>query len=187
MKLNWPDLTFDPINLWNVPYTRIYEMRPSKHEMWLNICKQLATQSTCVRKGVGCVLLDKYGHVLSTGWNGVAAGRPHCNDQVILELYHSGQQSSEEYYPNACEGAKYDSGEGLGKCRAVHAEQNALLQCPDINAVHTCYTTASPCAEQCTKLLLNTSCQRIIFLEEYSKSGKEMWLEAGREWIHYNG
>jgi dCMP deaminase len=90
-------------------------------------------------------------------------------------------------HPNACEGAKYDSGEGLGKCQAIHAEQNALLQCPDIMKIHTCYTTSSPCNEQCIKLLLNTSCQRIVFLEEYSKSGREAWLNAGREWVHHNG
>jgi dCMP deaminase len=160
-------------------------MRPSKDEVWLNICKELARQTTCVRKGVGCVLLDANGHVLSTGYNGVAAGLPHCNELVLLDLTHSGRQSSREEYPHACEGAKYDSGEGLGKCQAIHAEQNALLQCPDIMKIHTCYTTSSPCNEQCIKLLLNTSCQRIVFLEEYSKSGKEAWLAAGREWVHH--
>jgi dCMP deaminase len=96
-----------------------------------------------------------------------------------------GREISEVFYPHACEGAKYDSGEGLGKCQAIHAEQNALLQCPDIMKIHTCYTTSSPCNEQCIKLLLNTSCQRIVFLEEYSKSGKDAWLAAGREWVHH--
>jgi dCMP deaminase len=173
-------------------------MRPTKDEMWLNICKELATQTTCVRKGVGCVLLDANGHVLSTGYNGVAAGLPHCNEEgnfVVnpVLLKEDGYYRRPEHweiaeiptYPHACEGAKYDSGEGLGKCQAIHAEQNALLQCPDIMKIHTCYTTSSPCNEQCIKLLLNTSCQRIVFLEEYSKSGKDAWLAAGREWVHH--
>jgi dCMP deaminase len=164
-------------------------MRPSKDEVWLNICKELARQTTCVRKGVGCVLLDANGYVLSTGYNGVASGLPHCNHS-IKDLYarldeNGNVKLSGLTYPYACEGAKYDNGEGLGKCQAIHAEQNALLQCPDIMKIHTCYTTSSPCNEQCIKLLLNTSCQRIVFLEEYSKSGKEAWLAAGREWVHH--
>lgn len=174
-------------------------MRPSKDEMWLNICKELAKQTTCVRKGVGCVLLDVNGHVLSTGWNGVASGLPHCNEEKYIRnpklLKEDGTLRIPEHwerneiaiYPHACEGAKYDSGEGLGKCQAIHAEQNALLQCSDIMKIHTCYTTSSPCAEQCIKLLLNTSCQRIVFLDEYSKSGKDIWLAAGREWVKYTG
>jgi len=166
-------------------------MRPSKDQIWLNICKELAKQTTCVRKGVGCVLLDANGHVLSTGYNGVASGLPHCNEERKDGVWY-GIESPEKLksklhceYPHACEGAKYDSGEGLGKCQAIHAEQNALLQCPDIMKIHTCYTTSSPCNEQCIKLLLNTSCQRIVFLEEYSKSGKEAWLAAGREWVYH--
>lgn len=173
-------------------------MRPSKDQMWLNICKELAKQTTCIRKGVGCVLLDANGHVLSTGYNGVAAGLPHCNEekhlleersQLILgngvPHYKREVINVKTHHPHACEGAKYDSGEGLGKCQAIHAEQNALLQCPDVMKIHTCYTTSSPCAEQCIKLLLNTSCQRIVFLEEYSKSGKDAWLAAGREWVKH--
>jgi hypothetical protein len=113
---------------------------------------------------------------------------PHCNDQILtdepkIRPPHLRTVSIE--YPHACEGAKYNSGEGLGKCQAIHAEQNALLQCPDIMKIHTCYVTTSPCNEQCIKLLLNTPCQRIVFLEEYSKSGKEAWISAGREWIHF--
>ncbi len=169
-------------------------MRPSKDSMWLNVCKELAKQTTCVRKGVGCVLLDANGHVLSTGYNGVAAGLHHCNEELTetIQFYNKDRGELEPWnnwtrksYPHACEGAKYDSGEGLGKCQAIHAEQNALLQCPDIMKIHTCYTTSSPCNEQCIKLLLNTSCQRIVFLEEYSKSGKEAWLAAGREWVKH--
>jgi len=161
-------------------------VRPSKHDMWLNICKELAKQTTCVRKGVGCVLLDANGHVLSTGYNGVASGLKHCNEEGYFGFRKAVMSGKIVYeYPHACEGAKYDSGEGLGKCQAIHAEQNALLQCPDIMKIHTCYTTSSPCNEQCIKLLLNTSCQRIVFLEEYSKSGKDAWLAAGREWVHH--
>jgi deoxycytidylate deaminase len=42
--------------------------------------------------------------------------------------------------------------------------------------------TASPCMT-CAKLLLNTSCKRIVFLEEYPHSASEgLWVSTGREW-----
>ncbi len=42
--------------------------------------------------------------------------------------------------------------------------------------------TTSPCAD-CVKLLLNTSCRRIIFVEEYPhRYARERWGGAGRVW-----
>lgn len=121
-------------------------------------------RSTCVRRHVGCVLLDSHGRVLSTGYNGVAAGMPHCNEG------------------HTCDGGTSPSGTNLDACEAVHAEQNALLQCKDVNAIDTCYCTASPCMT-CVKLLLNTSCKRIVFIDEYPQpAAKELWRRAGRLW-----
>jgi deoxycytidylate deaminase len=35
----------------------------------------------------------------------------------------------------------------------------------------------------CIKLLLNTSCERIVFVEEYPHSAaRELWTGAGRAW-----
>lgn len=57
-----------------------------------------------------------------------------------------------------------------------------MLQCKDVYSIHTCYVTASPCMT-CIKLLLNTSCERIVFVEEYPHSAaKELWISAGRAW-----
>src|SRR3990167_8057918 len=78
--------------------------------------------------------------------------------------------------------AQAPSGTNLDGCQAIHAEQNALLQCRDMYAIHTAYVTASPCMT-CCKLLLNTSCQRIVYVEEYPHSAaKDLWTGAGRSW-----
>jgi hypothetical protein len=37
------------------------------------------------------------------------------------------------------------SGTGLDVCEAIHAEQNALLQCKDVEQIDTAYVTAMPC------------------------------------------
>lgn len=155
-------------------------MRLSRDEWALKLALLTAQRTTCCRRAVGCVLLNARGHVLSTGYNGVAAGLPHCN-HVENEILHDGL-AGVPVFPHACSGAKAPSGTNLDGCQAIHAEQNALLQCRDMYAIHTAYVTASPCMT-CCKLLLNTSCQRIVYVEEYPHSAaKDLWTGAGRAW-----
>lgn len=72
-------------------------------------------------------------------------------------------------------------------CEATHAEQNALLQCHDTDRIAVCYTTTSPCI-QCVKLLANTNCRRIVFLDEYPhEHAKRLWLSLGRSWEKHAG
>lgn len=139
-----------------------------------------ADRATCLRRHVGCVMLNVRGHVLATGYNGVAAGQPHCNELTSQLPWF--QDVDEVWYGNACSGAHAPSGTDLNGCQAIHAEQNALLQCRDVYDIHTCYVTASPCIT-CTKLLLNTGCQRIVFSEEYPHpEARLLWESSGREW-----
>jgi len=168
-------------------------------EVWaMNLAKVTAKRSTCCRRSVGCVLVNKRGHILSTGVNGVASGLPHCNEPTGFNFVYgngidpskptTGQSTGKVLiYGNACPGSKSPSGTNLDGCYAIHAEQNALLQCSNVYEVHTCYVTTSPCIT-CTKLLMNTGCKEIIYLDEYSQSqsqSKDLWVSAGREWRHY--
>lgn len=139
--------------------------RPDNDVYFLLMAQVARLRSTCVRRSVGCVLTDKRNHVLAIGYNGVPSGWTHCTD-------------------SPCEGAECMSGTGLDACEAIHAEQNAVLQCRDVYKIENCYLTASPCVP-CTKLLLNTSCRRIVFLEDYPHpESRDRWKRAGREWVH---
>lgn len=81
---------------------------------------------------------------------------------------------------HACKGHSLPSGQD--SCEAVHAEQNAILQCSDPDRIATAYVTTSPC-KPCMKLLLNTGCRRIVFREEHTDPWpREQWLKAGRAW-----
>ncbi len=150
--------------------------RPNPDEYFLDMAELVSNRSTCIRKQVGCVLVNVRGHVLATGYNGVPRGWDHCNED------------------SPCPGVNAASGTNLDACFATHAEQNALLQCPDVNQIWSCYVTYSPCVH-CTKLLLNTSCKRIVFAEIYAHDdvSKEMWrrqnrgknLADYRNWIHH--
>jgi dCMP deaminase len=152
----------------------------NKDNWLMEIVDVIAKPATCIRRKVGCVLVNDLGHIIATGYNGVAKGLPHCNGKAKLEGTYI--EKSREY-PHACKGAFMKSGEGHDLCEAIHAEQNALLQCANVMKIKTCYVSTSPCIT-CTKLLLNTSCHIIIFREDHisSKDSRELWEKAGRVW-----
>lgn len=142
-------------------------MRPSIDKYFLDLAYDISSRGTCPRLKVGCVLVNKYNHIIGTGYNGVAAGLPHCID-----------------FP--CKGALIQPGKNTGTCEAIHAEQNALLQCADIHKITTVYITHSPC-KTCIKLLLNTSCNKIVFsclFEGIHVEALGLWLKAGRVYSH---
>lgn len=121
--------------------------REPRDTYFAKIAALVSTRGTCLRRKVGCVLVSEKGHIIGTGYNGVPRNFPHCTD-------------------HPCGGHLARSGGNLDACLATHAEQNALLQCRNVEEIHTCYVTASPCVH-CIKLLLNTTCSRIVFIEEY--------------------
>lgn len=164
-------------------------MRPSKDEVWMSVARRIAQLSTCLRRSVGCVLIDVRGHVSSTGYNGVHPHAKHCNElktlgtdfkTVSLDLRIKIPTKTKKNYPHACEGAGFQSGTELDLCEAIHAEQNALLQCKNPWELEVAYVTTAPCVT-CTKLLLATSCQTIFFGEDYQgNAGLKLWVDAGR-------
>jgi dCMP deaminase len=169
--------------------------RPSHDEYGLRIAEVVATRATCLRRAVGCVLTNARNQVIATGYNGRAAGLPHCNarrddmDGVELaELADSRRVlvAALSELPYACAGAQAASGTMLDACEAIHAEQNALLQCGDVYSIHTCYVTHSPCIT-CVKLLMNTGCRRIVFRNRYAhdEAAHKLWHGSrANAWIH---
>lgn len=163
-------------------------MRPTTHDWAMGVAELTAQRSTCARRAVGCVLLNSRNHIIATGYNGVAAGQPHCNEitSADVKTFTVGATPVNsmvvaEHYANACPGALSPSGTNLDGCRAIHAEQNALLQCQDVYKISACYVTTAPCMT-CIKLLLNTSCQTIFYREAYAQpEALELWRQAGRE------
>jgi dCMP deaminase len=131
--------------------------RPSIDERFLRQAMVIATGSTCVRRAVGCITVDDHNHQLSSGYNGVSAGMPHCNEEGGVR----GISKLE------CPGSSVLSGEGLEGCAAVHAEINALIQCPDVMKIRTIYCTTQPCAS-CMKAIANTGCLKVVYIEPYN-------------------
>lgn len=140
--------------------------RPGIDEYFLMEALVVSSRGTCSRRKVGCVLVDKYDRILSTGHNGVPKGLQHCID-------------------HPCPGSSMSTGQGLSDCEAIHAEQNAIGSCQARSSVRKAYCTTSPCVN-CIKLLLTTPCEEIVFLDEYPHSqSKELWQRSKRKWRKY--
>jgi dCMP deaminase len=140
--------------------------RLSFDDYCLKIASVVAERSTCRRHHMGAVAVrDK--HILTTGYNGAAAGLKDC-----LEL---GCLRDEQGIP---------SGERQEICRAIHAEQNVIIQA----ALHgvslegcTIYCTHTPCV-LCAKMLTNARIKRFVTFGNYRDDAfKELFREAGIE------
>lgn len=124
--------------------------------------------STCQRRGVGAIGVDRNGYIIGTGRNGNPAGGEHCNERICSSI-----------------GSK--SGTDLNGCDAIHAEQNLIAHLrTSPQELDVVYLTVSPCSS-CVDLLLATSCQTIVFLEQYPhEDSKKKWERNGRTWIHWS-
>jgi len=145
--------------------------RPNMATTMLRIADILSMRSTCSRRNVGAIFLNKHNHIVASGYNGVASGLPHCID-------------------SNCKGSNFKSGEGLDSCEAIHAEQNALMQCRDIFDIESVFCTTSPCVN-CIKMLMNTSARDIYFIDDYphTDAAKQLWMSSckSRTWNKYEG
>jgi dCMP deaminase len=121
--------------------------RPPWDTYFLDIAHFVSSRSTCLRRHVGAVLV-KEKRILATGYNGSPTGLAHCLDTGCLR-----------------EAMGIPSGQRHELCRALHAEQNAIIQA----AVHgvaiagaTLYATTQPCVI-CTKMLINAGIRRVVY------------------------
>lgn len=107
--------------------------------VFMNITKEVATLSHCVRFKVGAVLV-KEGNIISFGYNGTPSGMDNACEENDVTLPH-----------------------------VIHAECNAILKAAKTgNSVDgsTLYLTLSPCLD-CSKLILQSGIKRIVYLNEY--------------------
>ncbi len=148
------------------------QKRPSWDEYLMDITHFVATRSTCLRRHVGALLVrDK--RILATGYNGAPTGIEHCLEVGCLR-----------------EQLGVPSGERHELCRALHAEQNAIIQA----ALHgvsirgaTLYCTNLPCVI-CSKMLINAGITKIVYQEGYpDELAREMLTKAEVQIQHLAG
>lgn len=138
--------------------------RPSWDEYFMGMAKLTAQRSTCLRRKVGAVIVkDK--HIIATGYNGAPRGLAHCGEL------------------GGClrEQLKVPSGQRHELCRALHAEQNAIIQAATLGQSiegGTIYITHHPCSI-CSKMIINAGISRIVVSEGYpDELAEELLSEA---------
>jgi dCMP deaminase len=124
-------------------------IRPALDQYFMEIATVVAKRSTCLRNQVGALFV-KNKRILSTGYNGAPSGLAHC-DLV------------------GCARENVESGTRHELCRAVHAEQNAIIQA----ALHgisiegaTLYCTHQPCI-LCAKMMINARVVKVVYQQSY--------------------
>jgi dCMP deaminase len=140
--------------------------RPTWDEYFMKMAYLVAERSTCLRHHVGAVIV-KNNYVISTGYNGAAAGIKDCTELGCLR-----------------DQLGIASGTRHEICRAIHAEQNAIIQA----ALHgggtegaTVYCTHSPCII-CAKMVVNSKIKKFVTSNQYPDPGyQELFAEAGVE------
>jgi dCMP deaminase len=137
----------------------------------MGIVDLIKERSTCLRRKVGAVIVkDK--RILSTGYNGAPQGCVHCEDIGCLR-----------------EKLGIPSGQRHELCRAIHAEQNAIVHAAYTGtslAGATLYVSCQPCV-LCAKMAINAGIKKIIFTGSYPDDlSLELLKEAGVEISRYD-
>ena len=145
-------------------------VRKSWDDYFMDLTHLVGSRSTCRRRMVGALLVkDK--QIISTGYNGAARGTRDC-----LELGCLRDQLGIE------------SGTRHEICRAVHAEQNAIIQAarygiPTFGSI--LYLTINPCFI-CAKMIVNAGISKVVFEGNYSDvTGIDFLKSAGVEVVVY--
>jgi dCMP deaminase len=124
--------------------------RPSFDEIYMDLARNLARRSHCVRAHVGAVL-TKETRIVSLGYNGPPAGTHNCDEE----------------WPGV--GCPKDS---KGSCSlALHAEQNAILYATKNNVSiegATLYVTLSPCIA-CARVIYTMGIKKVVYLDSYAE------------------
>lgn len=139
--------------------------RPSWDEYFMKMAELTAERSTCLRRQVGAVIVkDK--HIIATGYNGAPRGISHCAER-------GGCLRQEMKIP---------SGQRHELCRALHAEQNAIIQAATLGQSiedAAIYITHQPCVI-CAKMIINAGINRIVVKEGYPDDlSVDILAEAG--------
>lgn len=139
-------------------------MRLSWDQYFMEIAQVAQKRSTCIRRQVGAVIV-KENRIMATGYNGAPKGVKHCEEIGCLR-----------------EKLQIPSGQRHELCRALHAEQNAIIQVANLGTSiegAALYCTHHPCVI-CAKMIINCNIRRIVIQQGYpDELSQELLNEAG--------
>jgi len=142
-------------------------LRPEFDDIYMELAKNLALRSHCIKAQVGAVL-TKDTRIISIGYNGPPAGTHNCDEE----------------FPEV--GCPRDA---KGSCSlALHAEQNAILFAVKNGSNiegSTLFVTLAPCIA-CARVIYTMKIKKVIFLNSYA-AYKGIAIEEGVEFLRRFG
>lgn len=144
--------------------------RISWDEYFMKITEDISLRSTCRRKVGAIITIDN--KIKTTGYNGAPKGLMHCSDNggCMRELNNIESGTRQEF------------------CRAVHAEQNAIIQAA-VDGIKikggTLYVNTYPCSI-CARMIINAEIKRIVYNSDYQDPlAKDLLRESAIEVVSY--
>lgn len=129
-------------------------------DYFMKLAEEISTNSNC-RRQVGAVIV-RNNKFLVAGYNAVPFGLKSCSEL-------GGCMRQKDGIP---------SGTRQEYCRAVHAEQNAIIEAA-IRGIFiggaTLYVTTYPCSI-CARMLINCQLERIVYAGDYQDENSHKML-----------
>ncbi|MFA6029391.1 MAG: dCMP deaminase family protein [Elusimicrobiota bacterium] len=151
--------------------------RVTKPEYYLNIAKEVARRSTCLRRHYGAVIVNN-DQIVATGYAGAPRKTTNCTEVGSCIRVKLGVKAGEHYE----------------WCRAVHAEQNAIIHAPRFDMLGaTLYLVgvtpdtgevidgAEPC-RICKRMLINAGIEKAVI-----QTAPGAWkVQLVSDWVKHN-
>ncbi len=189
-------------------------IQPTSDEMFMHLAYSMSLRSRCISRKVGAVIVGERGYVVGAGWNDVGEGQIGCGDRMVNEILALGgtciplelegkeklrkslyRRYQKDKMRTICFRDEYgrnsmNKGKSHAYCRALHAEENAILQTGKIGGVGVrngiIYTTTFPC-ELCAKKIYQSGIRKIIYTEPYPEAiSGDVFLRDGIKKVDIN-
>jgi len=131
--------------------------RISEDQYYLNIAREVAGRSTCLRRRFGAVIVNNK-QIISTGYCGAPRGTVNCSDLGCCLRNELGAKPGEHYE----------------WCRSVHGEANAIIHASRLDMIGaTLYLVgldaqtnqivvdAEPC-RMCKRMIINAGIEHVV-------------------------
>ena len=179
--------------------------RPTAHETYMTMAYASSMRSSCLKRKVGAVIVDESGSVFSSGYNEVPKMQNTCLEEYG-ECYRDSlkkgfkqslnEELKDDETTNKIFGKFKTNFKILDYCRALHAEENAIVNVAKSGSSQLnkafLYTTTYPC-NLCANKIVQVGIKNVVYFEPYPMEEAKRILEEGNvkqipfEGVTYNG
>lgn len=174
---------------------------PTYIETNMAIAYAASMRSSCLKRKVGAVIVDITGDVFSSGYNEVPAANNTCKCEYGMCYRDKLKKDYKETLGSVIKKDKEREAaytlfkknfKILDYCRALHAEENAILNVARVGAsaalpTSTLFTTTYPC-NLCANKIAQVGIKHIVYFEPYPmEEAKKILEDKGVEQEPFEG